>query len=318
MNTLRVAFAGTPDFAVPSLQSLLADPQFEVVAVLTQPDRPAGRGQQIVKSPVKVAAERAPKGTLRVGISVHQPAKLDEVEITNLRKLDLDFLVVVAYGLLLPPEILQLPKYGCLNVHASLLPKYRGASPIQQSILNNDAETGISYMQMEKGLDTGPVFAQEIIKLKNTETGAELTIQLAQLGGDKLPEILAQIAAGKIQSTPQDDSKASTCSKVKKTDGRIDWQKDSAELTNRKLRAYTPWPGIWTESAGKRLKILAIGERVDAKQQSGEVFQIEDRIYIQTAAGAIELKRVQLEGKQELGISEFVRGEASFVGSLLK
>ncbi len=311
MNTLRVVFAGTPEFAVPSLRVLLADPRFTVVAVYTQPDRPAGRGQALTPPPVKVAAEQA-------SLPVYQPLELGEMEFLKLRRLELDFLVVVAYGLILPSEMLAIPQYGCLNVHASLLPKYRGASPIQQAILNNDTETGVSYMQLETGLDTGPVFAQASLKLTGTETGAELTTQLAELGGAQLPETLAAIAAGESTATKQDDSQATLCKKIKKTDGKIDWQTDSAEQIERKLRAYTPWPGIWTEYADKRLKILEIGQQLDSKQQLGKVFEVEDKIYVQAVDRAVELKRVQLEGKRALSIQEFVRGEGCFVGSLLK
>lgn len=312
IKKLKLVFAGTPEFAVPSLQALLGDDQFEILAVFTQPDRPAGRGQKLVSSPVKVVAEQA-------GLPVFQPEKLDSAEITRLLELKPDFIVVVAYGLILPKTVLELPKFGCVNVHASLLPKYRGASPIQQAILNGDAETGVSFIKLVENLDAGPIYSQEILELNGSETTEELTVNLAELGGQKLPKILARIATNELQSQSQIETEATICRKVKKQAGQIDWREDTANLIECKLRAYTPWPGIFTEFKNQQLKITDL-EVIRAKpvgKQLGEVFESEGKIQIATKDGAISLKKVQLAGRKEMIVEDFVRGETEFVDSRL-
>lgn len=313
---LKIVFMGTPDFAVPSLKALLADPASEVLAVYTQPDRPAGRGQELQKPPVKIAAEEA-------GIIIRQPEKLDDTEIVELKKLEPDFIVVVAYGLLLPKGVLDLPKIAAINLHASLLPKFRGASPIQAAILAGEKETGVSFMRMVEKLDAGAVFQQFKIAIGESSAG-ELFQKLSELGAEKFPEVLQGIAVGSLTSIEQNEDKASFCGKVKKEDGRINWQNNSADLIQRKWRAYSPWPGVFTTWNGKLLKIVEIetspnpslsgGEHFDR----GQVFESNGDLFVRCVDAAIKLKKLQLEGKRVMEVAEFVRGMKGFVGSRLE
>ncbi|MFH1375984.1 MAG: methionyl-tRNA formyltransferase [Patescibacteria group bacterium] len=305
---LKVVFAGTPDFAVPSLERLLEDSEIEVVAVFTQPDRPAGRGQELSAPPVKKVAEEK-------GIPLFQPEKL---EASELQKFSPDFLVVVAYGVILADDVLSLPKFGCINLHASLLPKFRGASPIQSAILSSEDKTGVSFMRITEKLDSGPVYTQFKVEIaeKNAE---ELGTELAALGGEKFPEVLKMLAAGELKETPQDDAQASECKKIEKADGKVNWEKDSAETLLKKLRAFTPWPGVWTEIGGKNLKLVDFETwNVEHEtQKDGETFERAGKIGVQSADGAIQLIKVQLEGKKALDVQEFVKGNADFVGAKL-
>ncbi len=305
---LKIVFAGTPEFAIPSLAVLLHDPAVEILAVFTQPDKPAGRGKIFTPPPVKTFAEENE-------IPVFQE-KLD-LEIIHKKFPEIDFIVVVAFGVMLSKELLEVPRFGCVNLHASLLPKFRGASPIQSAILASESKTGVSFMRISEQLDAGDVFAQFEIEIgeKNTE---QLGMELAKLG-EKFPEVLKKIVSGDIQSTPQDDAGVTFCKKIQKSDGRADWQKDSAELLVRKLQAFTPWPGVWTKSRGKNLKLLEFSswQLVASDRQSGEVFEKDGRVGVVVADSAIELKKVQLEGKKELQIEDFLRGNADFIGNKL-
>jgi methionyl-tRNA formyltransferase len=310
MQSLKIIFAGTPQFALPSLQALEISPEIEVCAVFTQPDKPAHRGQKLTPPPVKEFAEK-------VGIRVYQPEKITQEEIAILKKYNPDFLVVVAYGLLLPEEVLSIPKYGCVNLHGSLLPKYRGASPIQAAILSGDEKTGVSFMQIEKELDAGGVFARYETKIgdKNSE---ELAIELASLGGKYFPKVLQQIASGELKPIPQIASAVSFTRKIRKEMGKLDFVSESAWEMLCKLRAYTPWPGIFTTYKDKNLKILAA--RISPKNspaKAGEVIQLEKGVGIQTREGIFILEKVQLEGKKPLTLEEFIRGEKDFIGSRL-
>src|SRR5690348_4618431 len=239
MKELKVVFMGTAELSCPSLAALADDRQFSVVAVVTQPDRPRGRELKWQPSPVKTLA-------LKSGRPVLQPAKArDETFIAELGRLNPDLIVVVAYGHILPQAILDLPRYGCLNVHTSLLPKYRGAAPIQWAIANGDVETGVTLMQMDAGLDTGPIVSQRRTPIDPDDDSAKLHDRLAQLGAELLVETIPGYVAGTLRPMPQPAEGASYAAKIKKEDGRIDWTLPAEKIRNR-LRAFTPWPGAFT------------------------------------------------------------------------
>ena len=239
MTALRIIFMGTAELSCASLAALAADEKFHVAAVVTQPDRPKGRDLKPQPSPVKSLA-------LRLGLPVLQPERArDEQFITELRALQPDLIVVVAYGQILPPAILDLPRHGCLNVHTSLLPKYRGAAPIQWAIANGDTGTGVTIMKMDAGLDTGPIVSQRRTPIRPEDDSATLHDRLAQLGAELLVQTMPDYVAGKIQPVPQPAAGASHAAKIKKEDGRIDWNRPAREIWNR-LRAFTPWPGAFT------------------------------------------------------------------------
>jgi methionyl-tRNA formyltransferase len=306
---LKISFAGTPKFAIPSLEALIADKNIQIEKVFTQPDKPVGRGGKLTAPPVKTFAEEHE-------LKVLQPQRLEKSDLDGL-----DFLVVVAYGVILPTEVLAVPQFGCINLHASLLPKFRGASPIQSSILAGEKKTGVTFMQISEQLDSGSTFAQYEVEVgdKNSE---ELGIELAQLG-NKFPDILRKIASGELRAISQNEAQATFCDKIKKEDGKVDWGKDLSEMLLRKLRAFTPWPGIWTQYERKILKLVDFrnSQKSDGESQrrtkKGGVFEENEKIFVKTIDGAIELQKVQLEGKKMMQIEEFVRGNAGFVGARL-
>ena len=245
----RIAFMGTPEFAVPALRAL-HESGHEIVCVYTQPPRPKGRGQQEQISPVHACAQS-------LNIPVFYPASLKNLEEkTKFATLKLDLAVVAAYGLILPKAVLDAPKYGCVNIHASLLPRWRGASPIQRAIWAGDAESGVSLMQMDVGLDTGPVIAERSIKITARMTTPQLHGELSTLGAAMITPMLNDLAAhGKLKTTPQNDAEAVYASLLKKDDGRVNWNENAAAI-DRQIRALNPWPGVWTEFEGARIKIL--------------------------------------------------------------
>ena len=248
---LRVVFMGTPDFAVPALRAIIGA-GFHVVAVYSQPPRPKGRGQKVQPSPVHQAA-------LDAGIRVYNPVSLkkDQGAQAQLAALGADVAVVAAYGLILPRTVLDAPRFGCLNIHASLLPRWRGASPIQHAVWHGDAQSGVAIMQMEEGLDTGPVLAESAVAINDDTTAQMLHDTLAAAGADLIVATLRRIAAGdRLTPAPQDESRATYAPLLSKDDGRIDWTQDAARI-GRQIRALNPWPGVWTLAGGKRLKILA-------------------------------------------------------------
>jgi methionyl-tRNA formyltransferase len=306
----KLVFMGTPEFAVPALQTLLQT--HTVVGVVTQPDRPAGRGQQLRPSPVKRLAEQA-------GLPVYQPKSLrSETAAEPVRAWQPDLIVVAAFGQILRPHLLDLPPHGCLNVHASLLPRWRGASPIQHAILAGDVETGISLMRMDVGLDTGPVYAQQAIPIGPDDTAASLHDRLAVLGGEMLREHLADILDGHLTSFPQDDSLATYAPLINKEDGRLDWSQTS-EALHRRLRAMTPWPGAFTTWQGAPLRILAawpVTGRLPVGEP-GEVVRYHDTAVALTGDGGLELQQVQLAGKRAVATADFIHGRPDFIGSLL-
>jgi len=307
----KIVFMGTPDFSVPGLKALIQTQT--VVGVVTQPDRPAGRGQQLRPSPVKVVAEAA-------GIPVYQPKSLRREEAAApLRQWQPDLIVVAAFGQILRPHVLDLPPHGCLNVHASLLPRWRGASPIQHALMSGDSETGICLMRMDPGLDTGPVFVCRSTPITATDTAATLHDRLAEMGAALLSQHLEAIIDGRLTPTPQDDTLATYAPMIKKEDGRLDWTQ-SADQLDRHIRALTPWPGAYTFWQEQPLKILAARP---ANQHTagapGQVLagKVNDTAVVHTGDGGLELQTVQLAGKRAMDVGEFLRGRPEFIGSRL-
>ncbi len=303
----RLVFMGTPDFAVPALKALIASQQ--VVGVVTQPDRPAGRGRRLQAPPVKRVA-------LAAGLPVYQPASLrPEAAAGPLRAWAPELIVVVAYGQILRPHILTLAPAGCLNLHASLLPRWRGASPIQHAILHGDVETGVCLMQLDQGLDTGPVYACATLPIGPGATAAGLHDALADLGAALLTKELEAILAGKLPARPQDDAQATYAPLIQKEDGRLDWRESTAAL-DRRLRAMTPWPGAFTTWRGQRLKIVqAVPGRVALPAgPPGLVVQHDGALFVLSGDGALRLQRLQLAGKRPVDAADFLRGQPDFVG----
>ncbi len=303
----RIVFMGTPDFALPSLTSLVAS--HEVVAVVTQPDRPSGRHRRLRPSPVKQAA-------LAANIPLLQPERIrNDVSISALRGMDADLFVVVAFGQILPQILLDVPRMASINVHASLLPRWRGAAPIQAAIRAGDHETGVTIMKMDAGLDTGPMIEQRPIPISSDETGQSLHDKLAQLGADLLSETLPGFLGGKIVPTLQDDCVATYAPTIKKEDGRLDWARAAVEL-ERTVRAFTPWPGTYTHWKGAQLKIHA-GYGDVGKASPGLVVDHVNGIAIGTGAGLFFPTELQLAGKKRLSLKEFVNGHEDFLGASL-
>lgn len=301
----RIIFMGTPEFAVPSLQALIATGQ--VVGVVTQPDRPAGRGQQLTPPPVKMAAEAA-------GLPIYQPKSLRKEEAAEpLRQWQPDLIVVAAFGQILRPHVLELPPLGCVNVHASLLPRWRGASPIQHAILAGDEATGVTLMQMEAGLDTGPMLAVAEEQILETDTAATLHDKLAVLGGQLLAARLNDLLAGRLTAIPQDDSLSTYAPMIGKEAGLLNWGETAVAL-GRRVRAMTPWPGAFTYWEGQPLKILAAEPVPGATLPIGEVGVLRDgTAVVGTAEGGLALHTIQLPGKRPLASAEFIRGRTGFV-----
>ncbi|MDX1615801.1 MAG: methionyl-tRNA formyltransferase [Candidatus Promineifilaceae bacterium] len=306
----RVVFMGTPDFAVPSLQALLGTQ--EVVGVVTQPDRPAGRGRQLQPPPVKDLA-------LEASVPVYQPKSLRPPEAAGLlHEWRPDVIVVAAFGQILRPHVLNLPPHGCVNVHASLLPRWRGAAPIQHAILAGDSETGISLMLMDEGLDTGPVYVQRAILIRERETAASLHDRLARLGAELLAESLDAILLGQLEAIAQDETLATYAPLIKKEDGAIDWQQPAAAI-DRLIRAMTPWPGAFSSWQGRRLELVAARpapERVN-EAAPGQVLAHDAGAAVATGQGLLIPTVVQLAGKRAMAIEAFLHGHPDFVGSQL-
>lgn len=307
----KIVFMGTPDFSVPSLKTLIATQ--EVVGVVTQPDRPAGRGQQLRPSPVKVAAEAA-------DIPVYQPKSLrTEEAAAPLRDWQPDVIVVAAFGQILRPHVLALPPHGCLNVHASLLPRWRGASPIQHALMAGDAESGVCLMQMEAGLDTGPVFACHATPIYDDDTAASLHDRLAHLGAALLRERLDDILTGRLTAHAQDNALSTYAPMISKEDGRLDWTKSAAEL-DRQIRAMTPWPGAFTTWQGQPLKILSAKPRAHSRSvpPGFVVYDMEAKeTAVATGSGSLVLETIQLAGKKAMSATDFGRGRPDFADSQL-
>lgn len=302
---MRVAFFGTPEFAVPSFRALLEE-GFDVAVAVTQPDRPHGRSRsQLVPPPVKQVA-------LEEGIPVLQPERPVGPFADELKAVAADVGVVVAYGHVLKPEILAIPRLGMLNVHASLLPRLRGAAPIAWAILNGDETTGVSIMQMEAGLDTGPVLHQIETEVAPDETGGELAERLAELGAAALVEVLILLEAGEARAVPQDHSRATLAPKISRTVTRLDWTRDGATLA-RAVRAFDPEPGAWATLGDQEVKLFG-GRVSNAGGEPGTVLSARDTLQIAAAVGSLEVAEVQPSGKKRMPVSDWVRGRGVAAG----
>lgn len=301
---------GTPEFAIPSLQALIGS--FDVTGVFTQPDRPAGRGRQLTPPPVKRLA-------LEHDLPLQQPEALkSDAAFNSLRDWSPDAVVVAAYGQILPPRILELPPLGCINVHASLLPRWRGAAPVQAAILHGDEQTGVTLMKMDPGLDTGPILAQRRTSIGPRETGGQLSQRLAQLGAELLLEALPAYAEGRIEPVPQDGSQATKAPLLRKRDGALDFGYPAARL-ERKVRAYDPWPGTYFHWNGLRIAVLAASVTAgDADLTPGTALNHDGRPAVQTAAGALVLDEVQPAGKRPMSGASFLNGAQDFPGSRVR
>jgi methionyl-tRNA formyltransferase len=306
---MRVLFIGTGKIGVPVLRWLLKSEEHELVGVVTQPDKPVGRAQRIEAPPIKVALRKSK-------VPILQPARIKKEEaVAEIRALASDVIVVMAYGQILPRTVLEIPRIACLNLHASLLPKYRGAAPIQAAIVAGDRETGISVMYMDGGLDTGDVLLQKRLEIAADETGGSLHDRLSQVAPDALHEAFAQIQAGTAPRIPQDSSAATYAPKLEREHGRIDW-KEPVALIERKIRAFNPWPGAYTllrEDSGReqKLKIFSPTLMAQTKGAPGEAFRSGNSLIIAANDGAISLGEVQLEGKRRMSAAEFLRGHST-------
>jgi methionyl-tRNA formyltransferase len=308
----RVVFMGTPDFAVPSLQSLYNDPGFEVVGVVTQPDRPAGRGRTITTPPVKQAAQEA-------GIPVFQPETLRSPEaVQQLRDWACDVIVVVAFGQILRTAVLDLPPFGCVNVHASLLPRWRGAAPIQYALRAGDSETGITIMKMDRGLDSGPIISQQAIPMADQETGESLHDKLAALGAALLPGGLHQYLAGALIPIPQPKEGITLAPTLQKQDGVIDWAQP-ARLIDQQVRAYTPWPGTHTTLNGEIIKVIRghVKSSDPGYPLAGTLVADQANLAVQTGDGLYVLDVIQPAGKKPMTGQSYLIGHPDSVGHVL-
>jgi methionyl-tRNA formyltransferase len=322
---LRIIYMGTPQFAVPALEALIDGsapgkvlPEgYEIVTVITRPDKPVGRGQTIVYSPVKQAA-------LAHGLPVWQPGSFKRAENSEaLAAYAADLYIVAAFGQILPQSVLDQPRYGTLNIHASLLPRYRGVSPISEAIFQGDEAAGVTIMLIDAGVDTGPMLLRRSIPISDDDTTGSLTAKLADLGAQALMEVLPRWIAGQIIPEAQDEQRSSHTRMLRKEDGEIQWGRPAAVIA-RMIRAYTPWPGAYTHWRGKLLKIVAahaITLEPDTDIAPGTVTVREEAghavLAIVTGAGFLVVKRLQLEGKQAMSAEEFVHGYAQIAGEVL-
>jgi methionyl-tRNA formyltransferase len=309
---MNLVFAGTPEFAVPALRALL-DAGHTVCAVYTQPDRPAGRGRKLMMSAVKEFA-------LARGLDVRQPATLrNEAEAAALRALAPDAMIVIAYGLILPTPILNIPRYGCINVHASLLPRWRGAAPIQRAIEAGDRVTGVTIMQMDAGLDTGPMLATAETAIAAADTAASLHDRLGDMGAHLLVETLAQLERGTVRPHPQDNTHATYAAKLNKDEARLDWR-DDAELLARRIRAFNPWPVATTTLEGKPLRLWmaeAAPSPVSSQPPGTVIAADNDGIRVQCGHGVLTITQLQAEGGKTLAARAFLNGRPLASGARL-
>lgn len=299
---MKIIFMGTPDFAVQALEALI-EAGHEVVLAVTQPDKPKGRGKAVQFSPVKTAA-------LAHGIKVYQPKRIREPEcVEHLRTYEADIFIVAAFGQILSTEILEMPKYGCVNIHASLLPKYRGASPIQWAVINGEKTAGVTTMQMDAGIDTGDMLERTELPLAEDETGGSLFDKLAEAGARLCVQTIAHIQDGTVTRTRQDEAQATHVGMITKQMGNIDWTKPAVQI-ERLIRGLDPWPSAYTRLGGKTLKIwkAAVLEGGDSSQAGQIVWADKRRLVIQTGEGQLSLLEVQLEGKKRMAADAFLRG----------
>ncbi len=314
--TTNIVFMGTPDFAVPALKALLnaSDAKnWQVVGVVTQPDRPKGRGKKLSPPPVKVIAEAA-------GVFVLQPKRLKTPEaFAKLAALKPDLIVVAAFGQILRKNVLDLPQYGCLNIHASLLPRWRGASPVTAAIQAGDVETGVTIMKIDESLDSGPILTQQSKLIKPHDTGGTLTTKLAELGATLLIETLPAWLSGQIEPVTQDETLVTMTRLLKKSDGKVDWNLPAATIA-RQIRAFSPWPGTFTHGPRGQIKVLAAdlaAETVSKSAVPGTIFKHHKFIYIMTGQGALQLITVQPAGKKAMSAQAMLNGQPELLETQL-
>lgn len=309
---LRIVYMGTPDFAVPALKSLIASHD-KVVGVVTNPDRPSGRGKKIAAPPVKIVAESA-------GIEVFQPRRVKTEEaMERIKAWEPDVIVVAAFGQILPPALLALPAHGCINIHASMLPRYRGAAPINWCIVRGEEEAGVTIMQMDVGLDTGPMLLWETLPIGEEETAQELHDRLASLGADLIAEAMTRLREGRLQATPQDDARSTYAPMLTKEHGRIDWTAPARDVANL-IRGFNPWPGAFAYLEGpgeaERIKFhraRALPEAIEGRPVPGEILEADStagRLVIACGEGAIEALELQAPGRKSMPSGAFLNGFA--------
>ncbi len=310
---MNIVFFGTPDFSKKFLESLHADEDIFVSAVVTQPDKPVGRKKILTPSPVKVFAEDK-------SISVFEPEKLRNPEFINhIQDLKPDLFIIVAYGKIIPQKLLDIPKYGNINVHPSLLPKYRGPSPVQAAIAAGDKETGVSIMLIDEKMDHGPILMQKTIEISDQDDTMSILNSSAEIGAPMLVESMKRFVAGDLIPKEQNHDEATFCKLIKKEDGNVNWN-NSAELIDAQLRAYRPWPGIYTKWNSKMLKLHSIEIARDSNLtlSPGEVKVSDGQIYIGTSTYPVEITELQIEGKQKMPAKAFIAGYSKIEGSVLK
>ena len=309
---MKIVFMGTPDFAVGTLEALI-QAGHELIGVVTQPDKPKGRGKSLMATPVKEVA-------LKHQIPVYQPQKVRETEFTeNLRRLAPDVIVVAAFGQIITKQILEIPRYGCINVHASLLPAYRGAAPIQWAVINGEKESGVTIMQMDEGLDTGDMIDKVVVPLAEDETGGSLFDKLSQAGAGLCVKVLKDLEEGKaVREKQPEESTTAYASMISKKMGEVNWN-ESAKSIEQLIRGLNPWPSAYTKLQGKTLKLWqGQVEEQEEEGRPGEILRVEkDAFYVKTGKGLLKIKEVQLEGKKRMDTGAFLRGFHLNTGELL-
>ena len=310
---MRVVFMGTPEFAVPSLGHLILN-QYQIAAVYTQPDKPAGRGRSLVPPPVKRAA-------LTWELPVVQPVSLKRSEVVaQLADFHPDVIVVAAFGQILPQSVLDIPRYGCINIHPSLLPRFRGASPVAAAILAGEEFTGVSIMLLDRGLDTGPVLTRAAVPISLQDNTGSLTDKLSQVAARLLPEVLVHWVRGEIAPQPQNEAEVTYCGQFTKEEGEIDWNLPAIDIW-RRVRAFNPWPGCYTRWKGRQLKVIeAVPLPEGGAFEAGRAVALDEgetAFGICTGDGILGVLKVQLEGKRAMSAAEFLRGQREFVGAAL-
>ena len=307
---MKIVFMGTPHLSIPVLERIVDDGH-EILAVYTQPDRTSGRGRRKAISPLK-------EYSVSKNYLVLQPENFrgNSSEINTLKKFDADIAVVAAYGILLPPEVLSAFRHGCINLHPSLLPKYRGASPVSSTILAGDKYTGVTIIQLDSGMDSGPILSQEKIKLRGDEFCDKLTMDLFMLGSKLVSKTISEFATGNIEIVQQDHDKATFTEKLSRNDGLIDWTKGFNRIW-KEIRAYNPWPGSHTKFKGKNLKIIEAKISTENKSPSGYVSIHRNEVYVGTSDGSLNVKKLQVEGGNIVLASDFARGHKDFENAVL-
>lgn len=313
---IRVVFMGTPTLSATILEALL-EKKYNIVGIVTKTDKPAGRKQELIESPVKTVA-------LKNNLPLLQPEKIDQDAIEHIRTWKPDLIIVAAYGKILPEALLDIPGFGCVNFHPSLLPKWRGASPIQNALLSGETETGVTLMLLDKGMDTGDILAQITVPIESTDTTPTLTDKLVRKGVELILTTLPLWIERRITPKKQDETKVTLCQMIERSDGHIIWTDDAESIYNR-YRALSPWPGVYTYWKKKddllRLKLITVSYQKQSPQITNPlatVFEIGEKVGVQTTSGIIFLEEVQLEGKTPLPIQEFLLGNEGFIGSNLE